>query len=152
MARAYHQGRYIPKNPGKYEGDPTNVIFRSAWEKKLMIFLDSHPSIIRWNSEETIVPYFWEGDGKMHRYFVDFRIKVMKPDGSLQTILIEVKPKAQTIAPKKTKGKREKTFINEVLTFTKNQAKWKAATEYCLDRGWVFLILTEDQLYKKTAW
>ena len=39
-----------------------------------------------------------------------------------------------------------KQYITEVTTWGVNQAKWKAATEYCLDRGWEFKILTEDDL------
>jgi hypothetical protein len=39
-----------------------------------------------------------------------------------------------------------KQYIQEVVTWGVNQAKWKAATEYCLDRGWEFKLITEDHL------
>nr|DAE80428.1 MAG TPA: head completion protein [Caudoviricetes sp.] len=147
-----HQGRYQLKNPEKYEGDTSNIIFRSSWEKRLMVFFDQHPSILSWGSEELVVPYFWEADQKYHRYFPDFMVTMMTPKGKVR-VMIEVKPHSQTQEPKKTKGKREKTFINEVLTYTKNQAKWKAAEEYCLDRGWHFRIITEKEIFKnEKAW
>lgn len=150
MAREYHQGRFTPKNPQKYLGDATNVIFRSSWELKLMIGLDLHTSVLAWGSEEIVIPYYWEGDGKPHRYFPDF-IAVMKtPNGNVK-YLIEVKPHAQTLEPKRG-NKREKTFINEVTTYSKNKAKWLAAESYCADRGWVFKIVTEKDLYKTKPW
>lgn len=147
----YYQGKFQPKNPSKYAGNPNEIVYRSAWELKVMIGFDNHPSIIEWSSEELIIPYFWEGDGKMHRYFPDFKIKA-KTGAGIRTILIEVKPYAQTLEPVMKKGKRKKTFINEVETYSKNQAKWIAAREYCLDRGWTFQIVTEKEIFKEKSW
>jgi hypothetical protein len=39
-----------------------------------------------------------------------------------------------------------KQYIREVVTWGVNQAKFKAATEYCLDRGWEFKLITEHDL------
>ena len=44
--------------------------------------------------------------------------------------------------PKKQKRKTQK-YINEVVTYATNQAKWEAAEDYCADRGWEFKVLTE---------
>lgn len=151
MAKETQQGRYVLKNPCKYEGDPTNVIFRSSWERRLMIFLDNHDSIISWSSEEIVIPYFWELDGKMHRYFPDFLV-TMKTKQGVVRMMIEVKPYSQTIEPKKTSRKHEKTFLLEVETYTKNAAKWKAAEAYCKERGWLFRIITEKELFKDKVW
>jgi hypothetical protein len=63
----------------------------------------------------------------------------------LKTYLIEIKPESQTLPPVPPK-KKTKRFIQEVMTYGKNQAKWKAATEYAKDRGWEFMILTEKHL------
>ncbi len=41
-----HQGYFKPKNPQKYKGDPTNIIYRSGWELKFMLYVDSHPEIL----------------------------------------------------------------------------------------------------------
>jgi hypothetical protein len=81
----------------------------------------------------------------MHRYFVDFYIKKKMPDGKTKSALIEIKPKAQT-RPPAVINKPNKRYINEVMTWGVNEAKWKAATSFCKDRGWDFEILTEDHL------
>lgn len=141
----YHQGKFKPKNPKKYLGDPTNIIYRSGWEFKLMRFLDSHPNVIEWGSEEVIIPYMNPIDGRLHRYFPDFIVKQINIHGQKETVIIEVKPKAQTQEPKRSQNKT-KRYINEVVTWGINQAKWKAAESFCLDRGWKFQIMTEDNL------
>lgn len=145
MARKYHQGKFKPNNPQKYLGDPTNIIYRSGWEAKLMRYLDSQKNVLQWGSEEIIVPYKSPIDGRMHRYFTDFIVKQINTSGKTETILIEVKPKAQTIEPKKKK-RITKRYIEEVKTWGVNKAKWEAAEEYCESRGWTFRIMTEDHL------
>ena len=141
----YHQGKFKPKNPSKYKGDPTNIVYRSGWEMKLMMYLDKHQDVIWWQSEELFIPYRSPVDNKLHRYFVDFVAKVKKSDGRIETIMIEVKPAKQTIAPNKPKNPSKK-YISEVFTYGINSAKWKAAESYCKDRGWVFQIFTEKEL------
>jgi hypothetical protein len=152
MARAYLQGKFQPKNPEKYLGDPTNIVYRSSWEKRVMIGFDNHPNIIAWGSEEIVIPYFWVGDGKYHRYFPDF-VVVMETKTGRKKVLIEVKPFAQTQEPKRTKGKREKTLAEEVKVYSKNVAKWIAAEAFCKERGWYFHIMTEKDIFKNgKAW
>jgi hypothetical protein len=141
----YYQGRFKPKNPKKYMGDPTNIIYRSGWELRLMRFLDEHTKVIQWGSEELIIPYRSPIDGKVHRYFTDFIVKQINSDGIKETIVIEVKPKAQTVPPEK-KSRVTKRYINEVKTWGVNQAKWQAAEDFCKDRGWKFTIMHEDHL------
>jgi hypothetical protein len=140
-----YNGRFTPSNPQKYVGDPNNIIYRSSWECKMMNWLDKNPDIISWASEELIIPYKSPKDGLWHRYFPDFLVKVRTKDGILKTMLLEVKPKKQTITPE-PKKRLTKQHINEVVTYGINQAKWKAATEYCLDRGWEFKLITEEHL------
>ena len=144
------KGRFIPKNPKKYMGDPTNIIYRSMWEKKVMESLDDNLSVLRWASEEIIIPYISPIDNRRHRYFPDFYVEALSADGTLKKVLIEVKPAAQSQEPKKPE-RRTKRYINEVMTYGINQAKWKAAEEYCLDKGWDFMILTEKELFKKNS-
>lgn len=140
-----YKGRFSPQNPKKYKGDPTNIIFRSLWERKFMKHLDENTSIIEWSSEEIQIPYISPLDNRRHRYFPDFYIKARNPDGTLKEMIVEIKPKKETKEP--TKKKRiTKQYITEVTTWGKNQAKWKAAEEYCADRGWQFMIMTEDHL------
>jgi hypothetical protein len=144
-----YQGRFKPKNPTKYMGDPTNIIYRSGWELKLMSYLDGNNNVIRWSSEEVVIPYKSPIDGRRHRYFPDFYVEQINTNDNIDKILIEVKPKYQTIPPvvQTTKTKKPtKRYINEVKTWGVNQAKWIAAEEFCKDRGWKFQIMHEDHL------
>lgn len=137
----FHKRKFTPLFPQKYAGDPTNIIMRSSWETMFANWCDKNPSIIKWSSEETIIPYRCPTDNLIHRYFVDFKITVK--DG--KTYLVEVKPKAQTMPPVYP-GKRTKRYLTESMMFIKNQAKWDAARNYCADRGWQFKIITEQEL------
>lgn len=141
----YYQGKYTPKQPGKYEGDPTQVIYRSSWELKFFNWCDNNPSVIKWSSEEVIIPYICPTDNKPHRYFIDAKIQVKTTQGDIKTYLVEIKPSKQTKPP--IAGKRKtKQYIQEVMTWGKNDAKWKYARDYCAKRGWEFVILTEVEL------
>jgi hypothetical protein len=140
-----YSGLFKPKHPEKYVGDPTNIVYRSSWEVKVMSWLDNNDSIITWASEELFIPYISPVDNRWHRYFPDFLVKFRTKDNKLSTMMLEVKPKKQTAQPDPQKRKT-KQFINEVKTWGVNQAKWKAASEYCLDRGWEFKLITEDHL------
>ena len=110
-----------------------------------MDWLDRNDDIISWASEELIVPYKSPVDNRFHRYFPDFLVKIRTKDGQMKTWMIEIKPKKQTCEPQKPK-RITKQYINEVVTWGVNQAKWQAATEYCLDRKWEFKVMTEDHL------
>ena len=123
-----YKGRYKPQNPLKYKGDPHNVIYRSLWERKFMVYCDTSVNIIEWGSEEIIIPYLSPWDGRLHRYFPDFYIKVRQADGNLKKMIIEVKPKRQCSPPKEPKRKTKK-YLGEVKTWGINQAKWEYATE-----------------------
>lgn len=145
-----YSGKFTPRNPKKYLGDPSNIIYRSLWERKLMVMLDEKDNVVVWGSEEIIVPYRSPLDNKIHRYFPDMIAKFRYPDGSTIVNLIEVKPYAQTLEPIRPKEKTSKRYIREVSTYLVNKAKWEAATAYCGDKGWKFAILTEKQLFPKT--
>ncbi len=140
-----YKGVFKPKNPSKYLGNSSNIIYRSLWELKLMMYLDNHKDVINWASEEIAVPYRSPLDRRMHRYFVDFYVKRVI-QGKIKESLIEIKPKRQTQPPKVYKSKATPRVINEIKTWSVNQAKWKAAEEFCRDKGWNFLIMTENEL------
>ena len=141
-----YKGKYIPINRKKYVGNSSQVIYRSLWERKLMVYCDRNEKVIEWGSEEVIVPYRSPWDGKMHRYFPDFYMKVKQTNGTYKKFIIEVKPKAQCKEPIKTPKRKTKKWYKEVQTWGINQAKWKSATDYCENRGMEFKILTEDHL------
>jgi len=110
-----------------------------------MVQLDENPNVLEWSSEELIIPYISPVDGKRHRYFPDFIVKIKDKNGVIKTMVLEVKPKKQTREPER--GKRvTKQYITEVATWGVNQAKWKAAIEYCQDNGWEFKLITEEHL------
>jgi len=140
-----YKGKFQPSYSKKYKGDPTNIIYRSLWERKFMMYCDLNENIIEWGSEEIALPYRSPLDNKIHRYFPDFYIKVKENNGSIKRYLIEIKPKKQTVEPKVQKRKT-KSYIYEVTEYAKNMAKWKAAEEFCKDRMWEFKVLTEDEL------
>ncbi len=148
MTRKPRTGLFKPKNPGKYKGNAGNIIFRSTWELKVMQFLDLSENVVSWQSEEKIIAYKSPVDQKIHRYFPDFIAVIKnKKTKKLETIMIEVKPKSQTVPPKP--GNNKKKYIKEVMTYGVNQAKWKAAEYYCEQRGWQFKVLTEDHIFGK---
>ena len=140
-----YKGRYRPSNPKKYKGDSSNIVYRSLWERKFMVYCDNQTKILEWGSEEIVLPYRSPIDNKVHRYFPDFYIKVKESNGKIKRYIIEIKPKKQTVEPK-MKKKKTKGYIYEVYEYAKNQAKWKAAEEFCKDRMWEFKVLTEDEL------
>ena len=146
-----YKGKFKPKNRAKYKGDHTAITYRSLWELRFMRYLDTTSSVLRWSSEEIVIPYRSPIDGRRHRYFPDFWVKVKTSEGLVKESLIEVKPKAQCSPPKgappKDRRKRGR-FIREVKTWGINEAKWKAAKAYCDDRKWGWKILTEDDLTK----
>jgi hypothetical protein len=72
----FHKRKYTPVNPQKYVGDHSNIIMRSSWETKFAIWCDKNPSVLKWSSEETIVPYISPVDNRYHRYFIDFKIQI----------------------------------------------------------------------------
>ena len=144
-----YKGRYFPTNPKKYKGNPNQIIYRSLWERKVMVYCDKNPKVIEWGSEEVIVPYISPWDGKLHRYFPDFYMKVRQADGSTKKFIVEVKPKAQTKEPIKNPKRKTRKWFGEVKNWGINQAKWKSAQEYCKDQGMEFKIFTEDHINPK---
>ena len=144
MTKSY-SGKFKQSYPGKYKGDPTNIIYRSLWERKFMVWCDRNINVEEWGSEEIIIPYISPVDGRVHRYFPDFYVRARTKTGGKTRLIIEVKPLKQTQTPKKQQ-RRTKKYLNEVRTYAVNDAKWKAAREYCKDRQMVFMILTEKEL------
>ena len=136
-----YKGKYKVKNTNKYDGDHTKCIFRSLWERQVFKWCDENADILKWSSEEVIVPYRCKTDNRLHRYFPDLRLTMSNGN----EYLIEIKPKKETKEPKRPTRKSQK-YLREVMTYIKNQSKWEAANEYCLDKGWTFQVWTEDTI------
>ena len=144
-----YSGRYLPTNPKKYRGNPSRIIYRSLWERKLMVYCDRNEKVLEWGSEEVIIPYLSPWDNKIHRYFPDFYMKVKQNSGGVKKFIIEVKPKYQCKPPAKNPKRKTKKWYNDVRNYVINEAKWKSANDFCLDNGMEFKILTEEHLNPK---
>ena len=140
-----YSGKFSPKNTNKYLGDPTNIWYRSLWERRVMVYLDENLSVVEWSNEEIVIPYLSPVDNRAHRYFPDFFVRLRNKQGLIESTIIEVKPASQTKPPKPQK-RATRRYITEVMTWGVNEAKWKAADEYCKDRGWKFVVVTEKDL------
>lgn len=145
MPKSYVQGRFSPKNPKKYKGDVTQIIFRSSWELKVFSRLDADDRIEWWCSEAVAIPYRSPLDDKVHRYFPDLVFRYKDEQGTRITMMVEIKPEAQTIPPVPGKKKTRK-LLKEAATYAVNETKWDAAKAYCEDRGWHFKIWTERDI------
>ena len=146
MRRKRYKGKYKVKNPQKYIGDSTNVIYRSLMELNFMKWCERSEKVLKWNSEEVVIPYISPMDKKRHRYFPDFLIQTNKG-----WTLIEVKPLIQTKPPKKiliekVTLKKKRRYDKAVKTWLVNEAKWNAAKKVCEVNGWKFELMTEKQL------
>ena len=139
------QGRFRPKNPNKYKGDSSNIIYRSSWELTVFRYLDNNPSILQWASEEFFVPYRNPLTNKIHRYFPDVYLKYRNKQGTITQTVWEVKPKSQTKPPRIPKRKT-KSWKYNAEQYVINEAKWTACKKYCEKRGYNFQLITEDVL------
>jgi|TARA_R110000868_G_scaffold119046_1_gene315416 hypothetical protein len=139
-----YKGWFRPKNPKKYKGDATNVVYRSNWELRVMKHFDEDPNVLWWASEELVIPYRSPIDQRMHRYFPDFIARVRQKTGKEKTIVIEIKPEKQTKKP--IQKRQTRRFLEEAATYAINQEKWRAADIFCQKEGWDFMVLTEKDL------
>jgi len=149
MAREFLQRPYFPKNVNKYIGDPTQIFMRSSWETRFAIWADKNPSVLQWGSETKVIPYVSPVDNKIHRYFVDFWVRIKDKQGQVKTYLIEIKPLSQCYPPDYSKCKRPpkvERVLEEEKTYHVNQAKWEAAKKYAKKMGYEFVVLTEREL------
>jgi hypothetical protein len=146
-----YKGKFKPKNPKKYKGNPTNIIYRSLLERRFMVYLDENPPILKWSSEEIIIPYYSPVDNRVHRYFPDFYMMYRNVKGDIIETLVEIKPFSQCSPPNPKrkltkKGRKSKRYLKEVNTYIINEAKWKQAMKFCEDRNWSWKIITEKEI------
>ena len=134
-----YKTKYTLVNKQKYIGDVNNIICRSLWERHVCKFCDLNENVIKWSSEELIIPYHHPIKNKIANYIPDFLIQI-KTNTGLENWLIEVKPKKQTIL-------KENSSKNEKIIWAVNNAKWKAAKAYCDKNNFCFKLLTERDLF-----
>ena len=121
------------------------IICRSSWERKSCQWCDMNNSIISWASEEFSIPYVSPKDNRVHKYYPDYLIKVKEKNDMIKTYVVEVKPYKQTRPPKQ-RSRKTKSYLTECVTYAVNQAKWKAAKEFCEDHRIEFKVVTEKEL------
>jgi len=142
MSSKYRQGKFIPINKSKFIGTYAN--YRSGLELKFMRFCDNNSNVIKWGSENVVIPYISPLDGRVHKYYVD-NFVVIREGNIIKNYLIEIKPSKQT-QPPKTNYKKKEHLLYEQSAWIINSAKWEAARELCKKKGFEFLILTEKHL------
>lgn len=139
LSNNFKKGTYVPKHPEKYihinnKMNESNAypIYRSSWELKFFRYCDENPAIKYWTSEPIGIEYYNPIKQKICHYYPDFLINYND-----KNVLIEIKPKSQTINPKSQHDKEQ---------YEINKAKWEAALNFCKSRGLEFRILTEEEL------
>jgi hypothetical protein len=147
MNKNYRQGIYEVQNKDKYLGDK-NPRYLSSYEYRIFRYCDMHKDVLKWGSENVVVPYWNPVKERKARYMVDMYIEYRDKYGNIHKELLEIKPKTQTQPPKKGGRKKESTRQLEEATWIQNTAKWEAAKKYADERGWKFRLITEDNLFK----
>jgi len=98
--------------------------YRSSWELKYMLYLDSHSDVETWSYEKTIIEYVSnQKTKKLRKYYPDFLVEFK--DGSRRLIEIKQKRKLEQASVKK---------------------KAAAARSWCVEHGATYELLTEIEL------
>ena len=163
----YNSGNYIPINKDKVLklNNEGGVYYRSGWEKKIMVWLDSMESIVQWGAECMEIPYqathFEGGDVKLksHRYYPDFFYKMLMPDNTMKYVVMEVKPQKEydmviSLIEERLKVpedglKKLKNFEYDLKMAYKNKQKWETMIEWCNKKGYEFIVVTENTMKKR---
>lgn len=113
----YHRGLHVSPLAGECK-------YRSSWEQKYMIYLDSDPRVKSWSYEKTVIEYVSnQKTKKIRKYYPDFYVEFL--DGSKSLIEIKQRRKLEQVAVKK---------------------KAAAADQWCINNGATYVILTEIEL------
>jgi hypothetical protein len=139
--------QYIPHDPIKYVGKYP-IIIRSSYERKFFQWCDANPKVLEWSSESIVIQYFDPVKNKRRRYYPDVYMLVKGREKN-QQFVIEIKPFKETHPPINRGKKKKKTLLYEERTYATNNAKWKAAINWCNRMGMVFKIITERELFNK---
>lgn len=144
------QGYFTPKNPEKYRGDLTKIIYRSSWEFKFLEYCDNHSRVIEYASEPHGIPYFNPILKKVSTYWIDCYMSTRNQDDSVTKWLIEIKPNKYLSPPEAPTRLTEKQTLNyarHAKMYIINDAKFKAARAYAAEKGMKFGIITENFLF-----
>jgi len=163
------QGYYRVQHPEKYIGDPNLVIYRSSWEWSFCRWCDFSPSIKRWSSEPTQVPYYDRvskleeckklglnpNDPKnwvIKQYHTDFWVEIDKGNNIVEKMFIEIKPSDKLRKPtpptENSSLKEQRRFNIQAKEYLINEAKWCAMNAWAQKNNTKFYVFTEKILEK----
>lgn len=142
--KEFKSGVYRPKNFRKF--GETSCVYRSSYELDFLKWCDNNKKVLQIHYEKVVIPYKCKTDEKIHKYYVDCKIKYLESSGP-KTYLIEIKPFKQTLPPKPSKRKKRQTIITEQYNWLKNTSKWTSAKQYCKSKGWRWCIMTERGMH-----
>lgn len=146
------QGYYTCKNPDKYVGDLSKIVYRSSWEFKFLRWCDNTPAVKKFSSEPFSIPYLDPVDKRVHNYFIDYWMELEKEDGTLQRWIVEVKPARHVAMPDPPKNQTAKSLANhisQVKRVMKNIAKFQAARNYAKQQKMKFAVLRLNRTTEK---
>ena len=134
-------GKFFMSHPEKFCGAQAPE-YKSELELLFMKYADSSPAVLSWGYETSVIRYLDESQypAKVRRYFIDFVCKVKAADGGVKTVWVEIKPEKEASRPSR------KCCKETMLTWVRNQCKWKAARQLAAAKGYEFKVLTERQL------
>lgn len=113
----YHRGTHVSPIAGECK-------YRSGWEFKYMIYLDSHPDVVSWSYEKLIIEYISNKKSqKKRKYYPDFQVEYKNG----KKVVIEIKPSRKL---------QQTTVIKKI----------KAAIEWCTSHDVDYKVLTEIEL------
>jgi hypothetical protein len=145
--RGKQNEQFIPRQPKKYVGRYP-IVVRSRWERMFAQWLDANPHILEWSSESVAIPYYDPVRLKKRRYFPDFYVKTKSREDRPVKYIVELKPNHELYPPKNTGKKSKKTMLYQQSTYHTNQAKFRAAEDYCKKMGLRWKVLSEENLFK----
>ena len=137
----FAQGTFVPKNTQKYVGKHTPR-YRSGWELTFMNFCDNNKNVLYWASEAISVPYRHPFTGQHKNYIPDFFVVYENKYGKKIAEVVEIKPKKQSLIESKVANARDRAIV------AINHAKWQAAMAFCKQQGYIFRVITEDDLFR----
>ena len=139
---------YVPKFMNKFIGHYP-IKFRSSWEVSFARWLDYNENVITWSNEKHAIPYYDPMQSKNRRYFPDFYAKIKNKNNKVTEYIIEIKPKKETRPPRKNNKQSKKTKLYQEATYITNSAKFESARFYAKKMGYIFKIITEEELFRK---
>jgi len=111
-----------------------------------------NPAVLEWSSEGHCIRYVDPFQPNRTRgYYPDYYVCLWTKNGK-KRYLVEIKPEKDLRLPR-NKNKSKKTIAMRETAYLVNQAKFKAAKEYCKKMGFEFRVLTEKTLFRdKRTW